>query len=402
MAVGSAKDSAIGSPKFDNIGNKRSGTKAVKATLGREGGELGLYVDDNSFKGFYKSSVNSPNPVADSLKSVSGAPESEHVQPYINKFKTVDLCYSTKQASTSIRWDPNQIDWGNWRSWGNVHKAVFLQTQDMNIEMSIQENYDNLWDTVMGNKVVSLVDSAATNTRMFSTALGNDKLQNGEAYPKYKNVLVLKDISAFGLPNSFTFIFNYGSAGLFSCEEEVVRPIIALAKLYAPTRKNKDDTFVEGIVPSNEYALSKAGKLIVEYLKNNITNNDYNQASTKTSDENNDQNSESEEVSAVKGLTNFAGSAAGKVADFLTKVQSKIYLATNDAARDILNSDRYKFVTLRMGRLVLPSMVPQTIKWKFDFSQVDEYGFPYKGEFTFDGLQTPEVADNRMIGLPNS
>lgn len=375
---------------FKNLGNKRTGTSVKKSDLENTSGgssKLSIYVDDSSFKDFYLNNVITPNPVADSLKESEYGNESEHVQPYINNFKTIDLFFSTSFPYTKMSWNPT---WeGNWktRSTVKVHDNVFLQLDDMSIETSIEETYENLWEKVMGNKIIGLVDKAASAARLASTAAGNSSATSGIGYPKYKNVMVMKEISTLGLPSSLTFKFNYGSAGLYSCEQEVVRPILALAKLYSPTIKNN---FLYGNAPSNEWALSVIGKELINMIKND---KDVDTSSLEDTDE------EGESSSLTEGIANK-----------LTELQSKLYNKANEIAGKIVNGDyseegkfesKYKTLTLRIGRLSLPSMLPTTIKWKFDFNQVDEYGFPYKGEFTFDGLQTPMAADSNMILTPN-
>lgn len=404
---------AIVQPKFDNVGNKRSGTKAKKDnSSGDDKGSrtLGIYVDDNSFEKFYKNSVTSTNPVASALTDSEYGNESEHVQPYINKFKTVDLCFSYGRASTSMRWDPSGINFGNWRhEFVEVNDNVMLQLSDMSIEASVTENYDNLWDKVMGNKIVSTLDSAASNVRMFATAVSgnNNNLKAGKAYPRYKNVLVLKDISSLNLPSSLVFTFNYGSAGLYSCDQEVVRPILALVQYFMPY-SDADTAFVNGIVPSNEYALSLAGRKIKDLLLGKGLFSKGALSSVSDANEDGSSGEQKEESGGIGSkMSSAITNASSKLANALTDIQNKIYDATNEAAKELLEGtadegSKYRFLTLRIGRLVLPSMVPGTVKWKFDFAQVDEYGFPYKGEVSFDGLQTVESASSAQVAAPYS
>lgn len=407
---------AIVQPKFDNIGNKRSGTKAKKdGSSGDDKGSrtLGIYVDDNSFERFYKNSVTSMNPVASALTDSEYGNESEHVQPYINKFKTVDVCFSQGRASTSMNWDPSGINFGNWRHLSvEVNDNVMLQLSDMSIEASVTENYDNLWDKVMGNKIVSTLDSAASNVRMFASAASGstDILKTGKTYPRYKNVLVLKDITTLNLPSSLVFTFNYGSAGLYSCDQEVVRPILALVKYFMPY-PDADSAFINGIVPSTEYALSLAGNEIRKLLlgggsKNDILSsiNDANEDGSSAKDSSSDDGQKEDSSGLGSKMRSAIVNASSGLADALTNIQNEIYDATNKAAKGLLDGtldpdagSKYRFLTLRIGRLVLPSMVPGTVKWKFDFAQVDEYGFPYKGEVSFDGLQTVEAASTEQV-----
>lgn len=377
-----------------NVKNYKRGTR----TPPTEGGSrsLGVYIDDNSFESFYKTSVTAPNPVAQSLKDSEYGNESEHAQPYVNQFKTVDIMFSTTFPRKAISWNPTTSSgFGNWKTASGikVHKNVFLQMEDPKIEVGIEQTFENLWDKVLSNKIVSFVDKAATDARMLSSALsGNsENSKAGKGFPKYRNVMVLKDVSTLNLPSTLAFTFNYGSAGLYSCEQEVVRPILALAKLYAPQNV---ENFEYGNAPTTEYGLTIVGRNIISMIKTAAQSVDTALSSGKSNDDN-DGGGGGE---SLKGLTSMADEAA----KFLTGLQEQLYEAINNAAKDILDSGKYRTLTLRVGRFVLPSMLPATVKFTFDFTQVDEYGFPYKGTITFDGLQTPTVGDNSMFIDPAS
>lgn len=378
-----------------NVKNYKRGTRTPPTDGGSR--SLGVYIDDNSFESFYKTSVTAPNPVAQSLKDSEYGNESEHAQPYVNQFKTVDIMFSTKFPRKAISWNPTtSSDFGNWKTASGikVHKNVFLQMEDPKIEVGIEQTFENLWDKVLSNKIVSFVDKAATDARMLSSAVsGNsENSKAGKGFPKYRNVMVLKDVSTLNLPSTLAFTFNYGSAGLYSCEQEVVRPILALAKLYAP---QNIENFEYGNAPTTEYGLTKVGQKIISMIKDGAASVD-NALNSNSSSSNEDGGGGGGE--SLTGLTKMANTAA----DFLTNLQEQLYEAINNAAESILDSGKYRTLTLRIGRFVLPSMLPATVKFTFDFTQVDEYGFPYKGTITFDGLQTPTVGDNSMFIDPAS
>lgn len=374
-----------------NVKNYKRGTRTPPTDGGSR--SLGIYIDDNSFESFYKTSVTAPSPVAQSLKDSEYGNESEHVQPYVNQFKTVDVMFSTKFPYKALSWNPTSRDFGNWKTASGikVHSNVFLQMEDPKIEIGIEQTFENLWDKVLSNKIVSFVDKAATDARMLSSAVsGNsDNSKAGKGFPKYRNVMVLKDVSTLNLPSTLAFTFNYGSAGLYSCEQEVVRPILALAKLYAP---RNEGNFEYGNAPTTEYGLTLVGQKIISMIKNSAKSVDSALSSGKSDD---DSGGGGE---SLTGLTGMAKAAANT----LTHLQEQLYDAINDAAKSIVDGGKYRTLTLRIGRFVLPSMLPATVKFTFDFTQVDEYGFPYKGTITFDGLQTPTVGDSSMFTDPAS
>ena len=67
-----------------------------------------------------------------------------------------------------------------------------------------------------------------------------------------------------------------------------------------------------------------------------------------------------------------------------------------DLVHDVMNS---KSIILRIGRYQLPPCFPSSVSWSFDFTQVDEYGFPRGGSITFEGLQSPKCGERTDIGL---
>lgn len=340
--------------------------------------KLGVYINDKNFLKFYKKNILTENPVADALGDEGG-----HVQRYINSYNMVDIAFSSSADGGKINWKPSSKDFGNWRKkekngYINVNEHVILRPEDMQIKMSSTQEFESFYDKVMGNQAVQLVDKVAQNARMFNAFRGGGDALDSVYISAYKKVPVLKDISTFTLPSSLKFNFQFGQSGLFSAEEEVVKPILAIAALYMPNRI--DVNSVKGSAPSTEYALSVGVRQIAKYL----TGSDIESLSAN------------ENVSdAWKGGDGFVDSAASA----LTALQNKIHSAVNSAAQTVLNSGTYKCVIYRIGRLQLPPLIVKDVSIDFDFSSVDEYGFPYKGSISLDGLETTVSANSGLLGI---
>lgn len=376
----------------------------------------GLYITDERFPGHYREHVVKENPAVTSNKNYLTGYTNSHFQPNVNALKTVELSIVTSGfSSNAASWYAGE--WGAWRNWFGknssmaVHPSVQLRLDTNVIEMGYEYEFENLWEKVMGNKIVSTIDQAASNARMFADAVGenHNSAQAGLMISKYRNIPVLKGVSSFNIPSSLKFEFNFGSAGIFSGEEEVVKPILVLARALAPTLSYNsttgkyDGNFVIGNAPSNEYALAK----VVQGIWGNLTDKDgkiqYN------NDVNADEDLQEEMAGQMGGNyvrqkekqqeTTMIETVSGTVAKALTDLQNKIHDAFDAAAKELLEThDVFKGIRLRIGRLALPPMIIKKVNFNFDFEKIDEYGFPYKGTLTLDGLETATVATSGSLG----
>lgn len=385
----------------------------------------GLYITDERFPGHYREHVVKENPAVTSNKNYLTGYTNSHFQPNVNALKTVELSIVTSGfSSNATSWYAGE--WGAWRNWFGknssmaVHPSVQLHLDTNIIEMGYEYEFDNLWEKVMGNKLVSTIDQAASNARMFADAVGNhDSAQAGLMISKYRNIPVLKGVSSLNLPSSLKFEFSFGSAGIFSGEEEVVKPILVLARALAPTLSYNsktgkyDGNFVIGNAPSNEYALAKVVQGIWQNLtgaksQEDVKNMTKDQINNKFMVGDNDDIKE-EMASATGGnfvrnsdkteTTSMVETVSTAVAQKLTQLQNAIHDAFDSAAKELLEThDAFKGVRLRIGRLALPAMIVKKVNFNFDFEKIDEYGFPYKGTLTLDGLETATVATSGSLG----
>lgn len=361
----------------------------IKASTDANSDKLGVYINDSKFEKFYKNNILTESPVASALGD-----EGNHVQRFINAYNLVDFFYTSGVDSASMNWNPNIKAFGNWRTKSKiqVNKHVILHPEDMQIKLSASQEFEPFWDKVMGNNVVQMVDKVAQNARMFNTFINknSNSLQDGIYISKYQKTPVLKSVGTLTYPSSLKFTFQFGQAGLFSAEEEVVKPILAIADLYMPSYNNKNAVF--GSAPSTEYAMNVGVRYIAEILGGLV---DKAKDSLKGS-----STAASESSTSNKDIGNIVESAASR----LTGVQEKLYGAMNEAAERILGGTeeeggKYKCIVYRIGRLQLPPLIVKDVSLEFDFSSVDEYGFPYRGSISLDGLESVMTASSEQLGL---
>jgi hypothetical protein len=367
-----------------------------------------------------------------------------HVQQYLNKFKTVDLAVTGGGGTMS--WFAQDSAFGGWRSKCDVRPEVFPRLDTTVIGFSCTQEFEPFWDKITGNQIVSLIDKAASAARMFS----------GDAtaaiyVPAYQKMPVLKGIGTLECMSSVKFNFEFGQAGLYNALEEVVKPVIAIAKSFMPYSAGDNGTM--GNAPSIEYALNESTKTFMTKIKEmlgigkdedgtitsisdieeivNTKQDDTDKKEKRAAayskkygegkdlvaerntareaiDTQNAKNAKAEDAEAAenekKANQDLEGDwlkkKAKEFSDKLSETQNLIYDALNDAAKNLLGS--YTGVSLRIGRFKTPSMIVKDVKFDFDFEEVDENGFPSKGSVELGGLESVKSAYSGLINSPSS
>lgn len=206
--------------------------------------------------------------------------------------------------------------------------------------------------------------------------------------PRYRNFKLMSDYKVENL-DSITFNFTFGQAHLFSGEEEVVKPILALANIFAPFKQPDDDGNIHG------YS-SPALKTVNEFLTRFYT------ASSSRLKGFMGQlgigNSESPGDSAknaAKSIAKEVGSElsmTGKVSELADKLKEAYLEAGETIAASLAQAST--LFGLRVGLFIYPPFQVVGCKWEFDTENTDEQGFPLKGNITF-------TLNSLGLGLPN-
>ena len=206
-----------------------------------------------------------------------------------------------------------------------------------------------------------------------------------ERVDRFRNVPYVKDVDNSSI-DSLTFKFQFGQFGLFSCEKEVVLPILKLASLFSYSftgyefedkkqnggdYRNNGNNWVKApfepkfTVMTKMYAsLFNRGKFLINNLlseDNNSTEGDRTPATPKINN-----------LSQVPKLfSNIVNEAAGeaRVTAFLFSIGSSIY----------------------------GPFYASDVKWEFDYERTDNNGLPFSGTINFSGIKPLLVEDN--IGL---
>ncbi len=214
--------------------------------------------------------------------------------------------------------------------------AIYDFIPEDDFQTTLQFELDNLYDKVMSKtglpgQAVNLLATAFDDADGYST--------------RYRNIPAQKSFSCT-INDSVTLKFRYGLYRDYNAKTEVVTPICTLIKEFAPTLQYKE-----------------GGK------NNYLVKGPY--AST---------------ARILKG----AGNSEGLIADLKNKNESaisKVINAFETVVDNSLEDTNMKYLNIRIGKFTWMYLVPKSISWKFDTSNVDENGNPMSGTLTLSGLQ---------------
>lgn len=310
----------------------------------------------------------------------------------INEAKTIDIFVAKgSQLAAYIKAEndeetitPAGWDFGNWRSkeknnFADISSSIILVPETPKVTMSYSYSKgDGNGDATVG--ALGSMDTSFNQIEKWqktaregvSTAAALSGLFDGgkaTAAPtyikKFKNAKAWNDLTSTIL-DSITFHFNFGQGHLYSAEDEVVKPILALATLFAvkKTDSGRHSYSTDAMISENEFktavyaSLKEMGKGFAEDIRNILTGG-------------------FELPSSVTDGWNEVGKVMDDIDDAFQKAHDVA------ALQSIQNINMF---VLRYGSLVLTPMQVGTVTWVFDFSEVDEFGFPCSGSITFSKL----------------
>lgn len=306
----------------------------------------------------------------------------------VNIGKTCDIAILTgtdvnKENFTSF-------DFGNWRKFEannifDVSSAVTLLSDNTKFKngysyvvqdyVSTAENSGGIKNIKSAlDKVQSSMNGANQITSLFNEDISSYYVPK-TFIPRYRNFKLMSDYKIENL-DSITFNFTFGQAHLFSGEEEVVKPILALANIFAPVKQPDDDGNIHG------YS-SPALKTVNEFLTRFYT-----ASSSRLS-------GFMEQLGKPSGFGDVAADAAksagqkvgselgmtGKVSELADKLKEAYLEAGEKIAANLAQTST--LFGLRVGLFIYPPFQVVGCKWEFDTENTDEQGFPLKGNITF-------------------
>lgn len=389
----------LGSPTLASSAWRSQDGNTNKPLLDGQGYK-NIYVADSSFENYYKNHVSVANPVVDAMESsIKG--EGVHAQENINFFRTIDIkIVNDSGAYTS--WDAHKTQgWGNWRKINDivVDDRVMLYIEDLSkIGLTYSQNFGYAWDEVAGSgalgKVADMAKKLQNAAAMFQAANnGSMEVDTSTPMGKYQKVPYIKSIEPFKMnPSSLTFTFNFGQSGIFSGEQEVVRPILALARTFLPYQ-DSNLNWLNLAAPTQAQVYANIANAMKGFMTQEGA--EVKKVLNEMGDAISADFNISDPVNSVKASAGNAVAGASKIATtFVKGMYTRIDKGLSQAM-----STNSKSIVLRIGRYQMPPCFPNEVSWDYDFTHTDEYGFPCKGSITFGGLQSPKCGEKTDIAI---
>lgn len=377
------------------------------------------YTPDETARTTFDTKVGTENPIVNTLIAESGTKTddgsnkedipglNEHFYEYINKHKVVDIIFGMGVTNTTP---------GNWKTFGggSVHKNVLLFPENLNFDFSVDEKYEDVISAIKGQTgFLAKAEQGMELMRLAKEATSKNTSgppAGGKFISKYSKLPYWSGGSGIKGPQSLKFNFTFGQAGLFSGEEEVVRPILALAACFAPfSMGGKFPNYLKGPMPTiNEYLVKVAVKIagsittsVSEAAANAINNISFKMPAVQTppapppTEAQQEADNKAEKTAAGEKAVGAFNDAVEK----LTTMQQNLLTGIDSAITEVISEQGgdMSVFHIRCGMMTIGPFYAGNTKWNFDFSHTDEEGFPSSGSITIGGIETFEIADRNMV-----
>jgi hypothetical protein len=328
-----------------------------------------LYRTDETTRKEFPKAVGVENPVYGTFETSDGYDNQslrDHVYQYINKYKVCEIAYGS--AGDILAYSPADTRWGNWRTKNpgdiKVFPNVFLFPDEKTFQFSYSNTYGEAWEAVDPGGVISKISQAAEAARSFQALTGKvSENVAGKLMSRYKRAPSWTGTDPIKLGTNLKFTFQFGQAGVFSGEHEVVRPILALASLWVPIKTG--DHYYRGTLPTPPYFQMTALKTFSK--------------------------------EGMSGIGSAVSSGEGGVISTITSIEQTLIGIQENSIKIALETSGSRAIFIRMGRMVMGPYIVKEVNWDFDFSQTDDYGFPFKGSINIGGLESSIMPDPGQI-----
>lgn len=188
---------------------------------------------------------------------------------------------------------------------------------------------------------------------------------------------------------TFKVEFSFGQFGLFDARKEVVEPICALMGIIAPNYSKGDDAGLAMYSIPYPTANQLIGFNIDGLLAKDLKTFDDALAAKDGAEGATDK---------AKGAVDSLGSAILKTDQFLENILVKGFagIVNNRAG---YNNGQFRFANFRYGTVKIGPCIINSIDGDFDFTKLDENGYPFKGTATIQASDLRTANSNVIRSL---
>lgn len=275
---------------------------------------------------------------------------------------------------------------------------VLDSESSLNISMEFTNSYGDILDKLSAGAKAS---AKTAGGGLLSSIKGvGEALSGGRFKLMNTNVKTWEGTSPLTIPSTLKFKFYYGIKDVYNCKEEVWDPIKALVKEFAPKQKGTTN-FVSFGVPTLGQAMAEILFSVTDTNGIDGLFEKNQQESTSTHTETGANEKENNDTNTVKNILDSLKENNGKDSqgregvDRLMGAIEDAYAVVDSTLGIIKNSS--KMFQIRIGQLVFSNLYIGNVKWEFDYQQVDENGYPYKGTVELKNISTSEYTTTQYL-----
>lgn len=271
----------------------------------------------------------------------------------------------------------------------NKYNGGFIldgESSALNISFQFTHNYDNL-----AEKLLSKQESAKGVSGMISFTKGMaEAISGGKYIVQNTNVKTWKGTSPISLPESIKLKFYYGINDSYDCKFEVWDPILRLVNSLAPKVRD-GSSFVDFQVPTLGEAMMQVLDQVFDAAGTHLDK----VKGVQTSDEVAEIEAEKQSEAAEGGGGGTSELSDGFFGGVVDDVLEGFYNQLNSGLQTIKNLST--LYTIKIGKIIFDEVYIGSVKWSFDFSQVDSAGYPYRGTVELGGIEASQYTTSNYI-----
>lgn len=302
----------------------------------------------------------------DVLTSKGKSPKPPTLVGHLGKvpsWKTVDLFIGGSSLSGGIRTNWREIDVGGFDFSSNpVSSNVLLIPESGTFGINGGIDASSLEAENAGGGAGGLMDIIKGAAEIFTGAV---------AIPEW-GATVFKGLKRLQFEGALEFKFNFGSAGLNSGFEEVVKPILALCLFFGVEAKGDFNGHLRAAAANIKSPYPTQAEFLAARVKG--------------------------VVDSVGGL-DFTDSAED-LAGNLAKANAAMQSALASGAKAVSTSSAYRNLYMSWGRFTLGPLTYKDIKYSFNMDELDTDGWPISGSFTVGGLESMRASTTQALVSP--
>lgn len=341
----------------------------------------------------------------------------------INKAKTLQVYVGPLVAN--LQSITNEKKWNNWtqqkvngiidlgtdaeRYWLSIEDLTFnIQIKNTFVDAGIDTVFNKFNEFIGNSKLESNIDAVSTGlefARAVRDGINDDSYQGSTFIPKYKNIKAWDGTE----PIQYKFpavTFRYGQYGKYNSLEEVVLPTMALVSSFLPEEDPDNKGRWIGPIPTLPATYVSVMRQLMQIMPDKMAGmkdavlSKFNNTGNNTADTSGSgDNTNNSFISKIKGVASNASNLASNALDTAIAFKDSVYQIFDEVNEGLLKKQYNKLAYIQVANAVMGPLYVSSLSPTFDFSNVDQNGYPTKASIQFEGLSTPMLATRDHLDI---